>query len=521
MSSTYIPLPPEPLAAIPMQPVKVQPSQLGQTPEPMPAQAGWAGKGGQAANLIGNALAGWMRGKHLAEQKKLERAQSDVDMSLKAFNLAAVQASNMQADPNVPDATKKQAVANVSKQWNEYLQTLGQYAGPQKGKGGKKGSGGIGGFFKRAFGAENPEFITPERLQQLSQLDPKALIPQPSPQDQLARTELNDIQKEDALKQQLADAIKKNAPDDEINRLSDELSAFQGKVKTPQERLANTLASSANDYAQGKPISPQAKAELEAQGFLPKPVLPQTFLQGDQKGNMFAVSIDPNDPKKVTKTPIGIRERIPPTAREAAGAEIEAQLTEYGKLYKQAHPDATAQQIAQAKSDMLASGVFHVKIVPNMTPVQAESALSRALHNVYAQLPKDVQDKFNAIVVPTSRGTWMFRSDMPTEDPSHWYNPATWGDSRYSGMSKDEVIDAQDQVRSAVRTELEKEGYSDDQVDAMLGKEPSISDKMKMAPTPSGENAGYQVGDIIEQGNQKFKVTKTDKDGKVLAADPQ
>jgi lysozyme len=193
MPPPYTPL--DPLPVPEEAPVQAQPAQIqAMAGQPLPPSAGWVSPAGAGAYIASNLLTGWMAGKHVAEQRKLEKARTQVQGAKSVFDAMNQQYQDMvaqglvptQMDPTQPLSQKQveqrakqdpaqtaridQAKKNVNTAWQSYLAVAQQYAFPEGGE--KKGIKGFGQRVGREFTAQQPEMFAQASLNVLKGMDP-------------------------------------------------------------------------------------------------------------------------------------------------------------------------------------------------------------------------------------------------------------------------------------------------------------------------------------------------------------
>ena len=236
-------------------------------PEPLPAEAGYAGKPGQAANLIGNFLHGWMAGKDVSEQKMRQKAQYEVGAAWNTYQQAQQRAS----DPSLSQEDRQVAAQNIGKAYNLWLDTIGRYVGPDQGQGKKGGKKqGIMGRLGGAFKAEKPQLATEDllALYRNPAMVKMMTTPQgPTAEQQKQQIELQQARRlEDTAKQvdektkSLNTILEKGAnltDDDRANAVNTltQIQALQGNLKDIPDPRAD----------QAKKTAEQATAKLQAQ----------------------------------------------------------------------------------------------------------------------------------------------------------------------------------------------------------------------------------------------------------------
>jgi len=155
------------------QQMAAPPMPTGQQAQPLPPQAGYVSKAGAGAYIANSVLQGWLKGREIATQRNLQKAQTELgswDRMVREKVAQANQARQMtyQAPPTLPDgkpnpdylkakAVADQAASDMTQAYNGYLAAQKKYAMPEqkpKGKGGK-GAGAkeaMGNWFSQAFG---------------------------------------------------------------------------------------------------------------------------------------------------------------------------------------------------------------------------------------------------------------------------------------------------------------------------------------------------------------------------------
>jgi hypothetical protein len=490
------------------QPVQYKPAEL--SPPPDSPGSGNMGKAGQIADIGANFLQGWVQGKQKAAAKKLQDAQQSVNGAQYAFTIAQQNAAKVMSDPNSTPEQKQQAEAARQQAWKGYLDIAQQYTEPEKKSGSKKGgakgaisdfAGGIGQHLKNAFGTEDPHIFSQATMALLRTTGPPA-IPQDFEQ-QKAALDLSNDQKRAAANDALADAVKRGAPQDEIDRLADQASAISsGTVKSSQQKLTDSLADATQAFMSGKPVSDQTKSVLQAQGFIPKPIEPNIFLQADDKGMLYAVSVDPSTGKTTKSAQPIMKTRLPQNAREEAWDVYQGQLKQLGDLLKKAHPDWTDQQISQAKANAMLSGTFKIKEAPNMTPAQTQKASSEAIKNaIFGGLDDEERQQATGYgLVGAAGGTYMLTNDLSKASGIKGLMGTVTGGSY--GMNQKQAADLDTKIRTGAREWLANQKqadgvtpkYTQDQIDALVA--PSIGEaksRFEVSSLDPPPNSGGKV----------------------------
>lgn len=177
--------------------VDVQPSRPTATEQmagqPLPPSAGWVSKSGAGAYIASNILTGWMAGKHMAEQRRLERARAQVSGARQLYDTAnqayqnAVQQGMTPEQANKLESDKIWGIIsdedkakldqfnttkrNLNTAYQNYLNTAEQYAFPDAG--GKRPS--FGKRLKREFTAQSPELYAQSSLDLMKKMRPEDL----------------------------------------------------------------------------------------------------------------------------------------------------------------------------------------------------------------------------------------------------------------------------------------------------------------------------------------------------------
>jgi len=493
MAQSYNPVPLDALPIPQVQTPQYQPAQLQPPPTDQPPGAGAMGNAGKAADIASNFLQGWLVGKQKAEAKKLEMARQSVEGAQYAFSIAQQNAQTVNDDPKATPEQKQKAEQARQQAWKAYLGVAEQYTTPDKKSGKKKG--GVGGAFqgigehlKNTFGTEDPHIFAQSTMALLKTTGPPPLQAKSS-QEQLADLQYSGAKRLNDAIDALADARQKNAPPDQIAKLEQNVRDLQGQIQTPEEQNKNALAQAAMDERAGKPVSEATKKQLQAAGYDPAPVMPGMFQRIAPDGTMYIDSVNPETGALIGSTKVG-KTRVPPDQRAEAQQIFRDNLNNLGTLLKQAHPDWTDQQISQAKADAMLSGEFKVKVAPNLSPAQTQAAVSKAVGEVVnSMLDPDERKEVGAIVVHPTAATYMLRTDLAST--GFWDRMGFVGPKEYYGMSKDQANALDAKVRSLTRRVLERQGYSQEQIDAMVPQ--TMADArstMGLEPPPGGEDSG-------------------------------
>lgn len=500
---------PTPLDQLPIPqaaaPTQYTPAKIDEPPSQQPPGAGAMGAGGKIADVASNFLTGWLKGKQQAEQKKLAMAQQNMEGLHYGFQIAQQNAAQVMNDPNATPDAKQKAEAARQAAWKAYLDGAEPYTEQPKGagkSGGGKGKGGdnpIKSHLKQTFGAEDPHIFSQGAMALLRTTGPPSL-PQKSSQEQVADLELKGQKRVDQKIDALVEARKSNDPQ-KIAAAEQDVRDAQGQVMSPKEKSENALAQAAADERAGKPQNDATKQQLIAAGYDPKPVMPNQFERIDPSGTMYVDSVDPQKGTLISSTKIG-KSRIPPDQREEAQKIFKDNLDQVGKLLKQAHPDWSDEQVAQAKAEAMLSGQFGVKTTSNLSPIQAQTEVSKAINEVVANLPDDQKEKAGAVLVRAQGiggGGYMFRDQLAQK--GFWDKYI--GSDTYYGMSETEASSFEDGIRSQARSILTKNlklshpKYTDEQikqsVDELMG--PTAPSPMDKTPDESS-GGGIQPNEV-------------------------
>jgi hypothetical protein len=481
---------PVPLDQLPIpqaaEPTQFKPAPIDQPPTPQPAGAGYMKTGGQIADIASNFLTGWLKGKQQAEQKKLAMAQQNMEGLHYGFQIAQQNAAQVAQDPNATPDQKAKAEQARQAAWKAYLDGAEQYTTPPKGQksggggGGKGGQGGQDSGFKakmkQTFGAEDPHLFSQGAMALLRTTGPPVL-PTPSPQDQEARARFDREQKIWAAQDAIT-AARKTGDQGKIRQAEDAYRDIAGQVPTPKEENENALYRAAADARAGKEPNEATKQQMEQAGIIPKPIMPDVFMQADNKGYLYAMFVDPVT-KQVTKSkePI-MKERVPPDQRMEAWQIKQDELKFVGQLMtpsiKAAHPDWTPQQIKtevdKQAAQALLQGDFKVKMggSSNLSPVQAHTEISKALDEIHSNLSADDQAKWDSVITQGTGGAaggWMFRDQVA---PSSWWKKYVPGTTYVSeddaGAFKQDVI-AKTRAILTHNLKMSKPKFTDEQID--------------------------------------------------------
>lgn len=496
---------PAPLDQLPIPqaaaPVDFKPAQIDQPPSPQPPGAGAMGTGGKIADVASNFLSGWLKGKQGAEQKKLAMAQQSVEGAHYAFQIAQTNAAQTANDPNATPDVKAKAEAARTQAWNSYLDVADKYTQPEKGKGGKGEGATFNGtsvkdHLKQAFGAEDPHMFAQASMALLRKSGPPPL-PQKSSQDQLADLQLKGQKDINSAIDGLVEARRGGDPK-AIAAAEQKVHDVQGQVQTPSQKLEDSLATATQSFMKGEEVNPQTKAALEARGFIPKPVEPNVFLQADDKGMLYSVSVDPTTGKTTKSASPIMKTRVPPDQRQEAYAIFKDQLNQLGTMLKGAHPDWSDEQIKQEQSKAMLSKEFGIKVAPRMSPGQSQTSVAKALNEVVnTMLEPDEQKQAQAILTRAQGvggGGWMFRKDIAprTGLVGWWDKNAMFGmkDKTPGGMTEQEADALDQKVRAATRQVMrDKMGMDPDQIDALV-PETMGQDRAQSGLDPTPDQAG-------------------------------
>jgi len=280
----FTPVPIDPLPTPQAQPVEAKPAQADPGGfKGYPPEAGWTGKGGQSLNVVSNFLSGWMAGKHMQEQKKLDTALKNVGNYETDYKNSMTIYQNVLNNPDSTPDQKEKARQDVLTNWHELHQVQKQYLMPdEKDQKGKKKSvaSKLKSNVKNAFSAQEPHLFAAGAIDMADKMDPTQGL-RPDPKDQEAQFRFAEEKKEAAKKDEYSSLLKKvdRTPDEQkkLEGLEDEMfgpgAADKGKVATIQrqemeQNQKDTDAARAK-YKAGQQLNERERTLLERAGELP------------------------------------------------------------------------------------------------------------------------------------------------------------------------------------------------------------------------------------------------------------
>ena len=166
------PIDPLPTVQAPQQQENV--GKPAQAPEAQPV-SGWMGatKKGQALNIFSNFLQGWMAGKHMQEQKKLDAALKNVGNFETDYKNSMTIYQNLLNSPDATPEQKEKARQDVLTNWHELHEQQKKYLIPDPTTQKKQGVGGkIKSKLKGAFTAQDPHLFASGAIDLADKMDP-------------------------------------------------------------------------------------------------------------------------------------------------------------------------------------------------------------------------------------------------------------------------------------------------------------------------------------------------------------
>lgn len=501
----------------------------------VPRGAGFAPKSGQIAYYAHNILQGWMAGRHIQAEKKLNKAKEDVTQSQSIYNtLADVWTKNLQAGKTADDPEMQKLSKDIGAAWTNYVNTADKYTSPpDDGKNKKKSLGArIGGGAKKALMTNtDPELYRSASINILRQSGPPVLKESASTQDKAANAEAQD--RMDMLKnkkewQALAAKDPSTLSKDEQARLDGlERTLFP---KTTEQTIKDSLLKKA---MAGTQLSQNEREMAENMGIL-KPGVTNTLQWKDQTGNDYLIALD-KDGKEVGRRKLG-KGYVPPDQAELSNRMFQNQINALVSEYKRSFPikpGTDSQQVDQDAHRFALMSVTGFKSF-GKNPMEAERnqfIVDKALKAVIGEDKEKKAAYGNFVVSPQDdpNGLFFYRTNLvdPVQaEKEHWF----WSNTpaQYSGgLTKDELPGAEREFRVRLRTALKKQNpkLSDDEINQLMpppiyidggpGAKAAGKDDKNMSPTP--EEKSLKMSNTPSAGGNHYRAVGPD--GAVLAED--
>ena len=520
-------------------PVKNEEERQGQKVQQasqLPRGSGFAPKSGQIAYIANNLLTGWMAGRHIQAEKKLNKAKEDVNQSRSIYDTLASQYSeNISAGKSKDDPEMQKLRGNITAAWTNYVNTADKYTSPEDdGKGKKKSLGArIGGGAKKALMTNtDPELYRSASINILKQSGPPVFHQEATPEQKLSNATAND--QLDTLKdKQRWGELAKISPDKLTAQQKDEMEGLERKLmpKTTEQSTRDDLL---KQVMGGKALTKEQRQLAENFGFL-KPNVTNTLTWKDKEGSDYLIAIGP-DGNEVGRRKLG-KGYIPPDQAAPAEKIFNQQIDMMVREYKRAYgndPRIDAKKLDEDAHRFALMTVAGFKGL-GKNPMDAERnqfVLDKALKGVIGE-DKDKKAIYsNFIVSPQDdpNGLFFYRSnvvDPQSPEVKRWWwfdKPAEY----YGGLGKDELPGAEREFRIRLRTELKKQNpkMSDEEINGLMPPPIFIdggpaakagADDRRMTQTPDEKNQGRRMDNTPSAGGNHYRAVGPD--GAVLADD--
>ena len=207
------------------------------------AGMGWVKPSGAGAYVASQILTGWMAGRHVAQQRNLEKAKEDVVGAKTTYDVTAQSYQNLVdqgLDPNKPEDKQKLDAAKsaVTHAWNNYLDRAGKYSTPDEG-GEKKSKGKkVKEGLHNAFMGQDPQFFVDSSLKVLRDSGPPVLSYGTS-QDEKNRLALQQkqLKEADLINEERSKKLAKDADADALQKQYDDAVKSGDAKAADQARL--------------------------------------------------------------------------------------------------------------------------------------------------------------------------------------------------------------------------------------------------------------------------------------------
>lgn len=479
--------------------------------------AGFMPKTGQIAYIANNLLQGWMAGRHIQAEKKLNKAKEDVNQSRGIYDsLAGVYSQNLESGKSKDDPEMQALSKNITSAWTNYVNTADKYTGPaDDGKGKKKGLGArvAGGAKKALMTNTDPEMYRSASVNLLRQTGPPVLQQEPSAQSKFTNDAAQAQSEELKDRKRWSELAKtdpaKLTPDQkaEIDGLERRLYHQSTSESVKDDLLKKVMA--------GTKLDDNQRQVAENMGIL-KPNVTNTLQWKDKEGNDYLIAID-KDGQEVGRRKLG-KGWVPNDQSGASQRMFDAQINGLVGEYKKANrkPGMDENQLDQDAHRFALMAVTGFKGF-GQNPMQAERnqfTLDKALKAVIGE-DKDKKAMYgNFVVAPADdpNGLYFYRSNIvdpqnPEVKRWYWFNtPAQYS----GGLSQEELPGAEKEFRNRLRTAIKKQNpkMSDEEINSLMpppiyveggpgakaakgeAKDPT---SMKMDPTPKHGGNHYKA----------------------------
>lgn len=486
--------------------------QKMQAAQQVPRGAGFASAPARMAFVANNVLTGWLAGRHIKQERELNKAKQEVVSSKSIYDtLAQTYSENIESGKSKDDPEMKKLAGNISAAWNNYLNTADKYSSPEdEGKGKKKSAGArIAGGVKKAFmGNVDPEMFRKGSINILRKSGAPVLSTDQSPESKEAQLRLKT--EESALQEQQRELKDKNRWRDLAMKDPKVLSAEE---KTELDGLERSMFP--KSYEQqvrddlmkkvvegGQSLKPEERQVAEQMGIL-KPKVTSSVTWKDSKGHDWIVAIGP-DGQEVSRRDMG-KGYSPPDQASIADRIMKNQINTMVREYKNGYGSQYTDQ-AKLDADAHKFAIASVAGYKSMgaTPVDAEKnqmILDKAIKTVMGEDPKKKGLYGNFVVSPADdpMGTYIYRTNLV--DPQGtagmwWWKKNTY----YGGATEAELPGMEKEFRARLWTALRKQNakMTDKEIDGLMpppmyvGKQGG-SAQYQMEPPPSSPSSGKKV----------------------------
>lgn len=492
---------PVPLEALPLPgaPPEIAQPQPAQPRRQIPAGAGYAGTTGKVANIASSFIEKFIEGKERGEAQRRQGISDELGFLKGNVQMAH---DNLAQDPeylkllddpeaNAEAIAKKETNLNLA--WQAYTGTIGEYVKTNKPKGSGLAKTPIIGPLLSMFAPSGKPELFPEMMaQQMAQAGP----PRPAPR--------SPREKADILAYEAAERR-----DEDLQRLRD-LTVNENKTPSEFEEQVNlenlysgvvgkdaAINAATRKMQQGIDLSDQETQMLRAAGVLPPAARWQIGLtQGvDDQGNakQFQTWFLPPDAGNPQGQTIQTKWEGPPRAGD--DDRLRKRYDSLKSIFKDANPDATDSQAAQFALAGLTQKGQRGPRIPNITPTQAQTLLTRAIKKVYERASAKDRTSFKPFLAPGKSGAPMpvLLTDLAPEGAGHsvyeiWDR---WIAGKRFDMNEDELGAAEKDLLTRVADEFGRMGLTQEQIDAMWPGRPVVPGNAGFRPMAQRPGAGY------------------------------
>lgn len=307
----FQPVPIDPLPTV-QEPKQEQQGKPAGLPEPQPV-SGWQGasKGGQALNVFTNFLSGWMAGKHIQEQRKLDEALKSVGGFEVDYKNSMTIYQNAVNNPDTKPEEKEKLRQDVLRNWHELHEAQKKYIIPDPAEAKKQGLGGkIKSKVKGAFQAQDPHLFAAGAIDMADKIDPTQAVSK-DPRTEAANMEIAEMKKKNQQQDEYSNLLKNQTrtPEEQkrLENLEDQMygpgTASKAKVATIQaqevEQNKRDTDTAREKYKKGETLNERERTLLQTAGELPKDTRITTpfeaYMSEVGPGKKFATAKDAAD----------------------------------------------------------------------------------------------------------------------------------------------------------------------------------------------------------------------------------